>query len=315
MISVQGITKRFGPVTAVQDVSFEVEKGEILGFLGPNAAGKTTTMRIITCYFPPTTGTAKVCNLDILDNSLEVRRKIGYMPENVPLYMDMPVRTYLEFAASIKGVDPREREKQLKEIMGQCALTEVEESIIGKLSKGFRQRVGLAQALLGKPEVIILDEPTVGLDPKQIIEIRELIKSLAGGATVILSTHILPEASMVCNRVVIINDGRIVAIDTPDNLTKRLQKFSQVSVKAEGKADTIKKLLTDMKGILTVESKGTSDERAHHFIVDTEKDADLRREIARTLVQNEIGLLELRAIDMTLEDIFIKLVTVEKEVQ
>jgi ABC-2 type transport system ATP-binding protein len=318
MISVQNITKRFGPVTAVDGVSFDVEKGEILGFLGPNAAGKTTTMRIITCYFPPTSGTVKVAGLDVLDNSLEVRRKIGYMPESVPLYLDMPVQCYLDFVASIKGVPGKEREKQVKEVMGQCGLADVEESVIGKLSKGFRQRVGLAQALIGNPEIIILDEPTVGLDPKQIIEIRELIKSFAEKATIILSTHILPEASMVCNRVVIINDGKIVAIDTPDNLTKRLQKNFQVSVGVEGKPERISELLRGLRGVVSVEPKGSLDDKVFHFIVESERDLDLRREIARTVVQNDMGLIELRAEGMTLEDIFIKLVTDEtsaKEVQ
>ena len=214
MIEVDHITKYYGQTPAVQDVSFRVEKGEILGFLGPNGAGKTTTMRMLTCYLPPSEGTARVAGYDVFEDSMEVRKRIGYMPEHPPLYDDMMVRSYLTFVSKIKGVDAKQRKSRIDLAMEQCGISDMPDTIIGKLSKGYRQRVGLAQALVHDPEVLILDEPTIGLDPRQIIEVRELIKSLAGDHTVILSTHILPEASMTCERVVIINKGKIVAMDT-----------------------------------------------------------------------------------------------------
>ena len=211
MIQVEHLTKRYGPVTAVSDVSFSVEKGQIVGFLGPNGAGKSTTMKILSCFMPASGGSARVAGYDVFSQSLEVRRRIGYLPENAPLYTDLPVSAYLEFVAEIKGVGRRERRARVDEVMERCFITDMRQRLIGKLSKGYRQRVGLAQALLGNPEILILDEPTIGLDPKQIAEIRALIRSLAGQHTVILSTHILPEVSMVCDGVIIINRGRIVA--------------------------------------------------------------------------------------------------------
>ncbi len=220
MIEVENLTKYYGDRPAIDNITFRVEKGEILGFLGPNGAGKTTTMRILAGFFPPTSGIARVAGYDVVNNSIDVRRRIGYMPETIPLYKDMRVKEYLEFVAEVKGVPRKRRKSKIEKAMKECGTTEVYHRLIGKLSKGFQQRVGLAQALLHDPEVLILDEPTIGLDPKQIIEIRQLIKSLAGERTIILSTHILPEVSMTCQRVIIINEGKIIAMDTPENLNK-----------------------------------------------------------------------------------------------
>jgi len=219
MIKVEGLVKRYGDFTAIEDISFEIKKGEIVGFLGPNGAGKTTTMRIITGFLPATAGTVKVSNFDIFDRPIEVKKRIGYLPEHPPVYTDMTVKGYLNFVAKIKGVARKERSEAIERVLTRCDLKSVKSTIIGKLSKGFKQRVGLAQALIHDPDVLILDEPTIGLDPKQIIEIRKLIKSLAGDHTIILSTHILPEVTMICERVLILAGGRIVADDNMENLT------------------------------------------------------------------------------------------------
>ncbi|MDP7556183.1 MAG: ATP-binding cassette domain-containing protein, partial [Nitrospinota bacterium] len=224
MIQAENLTKFFGQTQAISNVSFSAAKGEILGFLGPNGAGKTTTMRLLSCFMPPTSGKARVAGYCVMNDSLEVRKRLGYLPENAPLYTHMTTRNYLHFVSEVKGIPAHERSRKVECVIGDCGLQEVSGRIIGVLSKGYRQRVGIAQALLNDPEVLILDEPTAGLDPKQIIEIRDLIKNLAGNRTIILSTHILPEVSMVCNRVIIINDGIIVAKDTPDNLMDQLQK-------------------------------------------------------------------------------------------
>jgi ABC-2 type transport system ATP-binding protein len=219
MIEVEGLTKRYGDVTAIEDITFRVEKGEIVAFLGPNGAGKTTTMRVLTGFLPATEGKVAVCGFDVFDKPMEVKKRIGYLPEQPPVYNDMSVNEYLKFVAKIKGVPRAERSTAMERVIQRCALADVSHRIIGKLSKGYKQRVGLAQAMIHDPEVLILDEPTIGLDPKQIIEIRELIKSLSGAHTIILSTHILPEVTMICQRVLIISQGRIVADDTLENLT------------------------------------------------------------------------------------------------
>ena len=236
MIEVENLTKRYGRHTAVDGISFRVNKGEILGFLGPNGAGKTTTMRILTCYLPATEGTARVAGFDVFEQPLEVKRRVGYIPETPPLYPDMDVDTFLDFCAKIKGVPKGERKARIDDAVGKCRVGDVRRTLIGRLSKGYRQRVGLAQAILANPEVLILDEPTAGLDPKQIIETRELIKGLGGDHTIILSTHILPEVSMTCGRVVIINKGKVVAEDTPDNLMHRLQGAATLRVEVRGDA-------------------------------------------------------------------------------
>ena len=312
MIEVEGLTRFYGPKAAIEEVSFEVAKGEVVGFLGPNGAGKTTTMRILACFMPPTSGTARVAGFDIGKDSLEVRRRIGYLPESVPLYGDMTVRQYLTFAAEAKGVPRSERATRVTGVTERCLLADVLDRLIRNLSKGYRQRVGLAQALVGNPEVLILDEPTLGLDPKQIIEIRSLIRDMRGERTVILSTHILPEVSMVCQRVIILNEGRIVAVDTPENLNLRLQKSSRILLEVEGPEEEVRRTLAGVKGVLAVAPQEARDGR-RRFLVETEREQDLRKDLARAVTSNGWGLTELRPVDLTLEDIFIRLVTREQE--
>jgi ABC-2 type transport system ATP-binding protein len=316
MIEVQGLTKYYGTTPAIQDVSFHVEKGEIVGFLGPNGAGKTTTMRILTCFFPPTSGSARVAGFDVFDDSLEVRRRVGYLPENVPLYQDQTVWAYLNFMAEVRGVGASQRKAQVAQVMDECGLGEVSGKLIGKLSKGFRQRVGIAQALLHRPEVMILDEPTIGLDPRQIIEIRHLIRSLAGDRTVIISTHILPEVSMICGRALIINQGRIVAADTPETLTARLQHGFRIHLQVEGgDRKAVAEALQGIQGVTSVELERVVSPTANAFLVHSRDERDVRRDLARAVVERGWGLLELRSVDMSLEDIFLHLVTEEPQAE
>jgi len=310
MIEVEDLTKYYGNYQALKGITFRVEKGEILGFLGPNGAGKTTTMRILTCFFPATSGTARVAGFDVFEEPLEVRKRVGYLPENVPLYRDMRVAEYLTFAGGVKGVDRREMKDRVKKVMDECGLIEVSHKLIGELSKGYRQRVGLAQALVNDPEVLILDEPTIGLDPKQIIEIRWLIKNLAGKRTIILSTHILPEVSMTCQRVIIINEGRLVAVDTPQNLISQLQGGERIVLKVDGPSREVVKGLQGIKGVKKVEG-GEGGDGINDYTVEIEKGMEMRREIPATIVTKGWGLLEMRTQEMSLEDIFIKLVTKE----
>lgn len=312
MIEVQELTKVYGNKAAIDNLTFTVEQGEIVGFLGPNGAGKTTTMRVLSCFMPPTSGTAKVSGYDIHTQALDVRRRIGYLPEHVPLYTDLTVTQYLNFVAEAKGLSRLTRRQKVGNVIERCLLQDVRLRIIGKLSKGYRQRVGLAQALLGDSPVLILDEPTIGLDPKQIIEIRSLIRDMKGERTVILSTHILPEVSMVCQRVIIINEGRIVAVDTPESLTRRLQRSTQVLLQIEGPPDRITGRLREMAGVLRVELTDGAG-MLRRYLVETEKERDLRQELASVICGSGWGLLELRPVDMTLEDIFIHLVTEETD--
>ncbi len=312
MIEVQGLTKVYGNKAAVDNLTFSVEQGEVVGFLGPNGAGKTTTMRVLSCFMPPTSGSAKVAGYDIHADSIEVRRRIGYLPEHVPLYTELTVTQYLNFVAEAKAVPRVQRRQKVGEVIERCLLHDVRGRIINTLSKGYRQRVGLAQALLGDPPVLILDEPTIGLDPKQIIEIRNLIRQMQGERTVLLSTHILPEVSVVCQRVIIINEGRIVAVDSPENLTRRLQRSTQVLLQVEGPPDQVTGRLREMAGILRVEMKDGGGVLGR-YVVETEKDCDLRRELAHVVCSSGWGLLELRPVDMSLEDIFIHLVTEEQD--
>lgn len=311
MIDVEGLTRYYGEKRAISDVAFHVKEGEILGMLGPNAAGKTTTMRILTCYMPPTSGKATIAGYDIMDDSMEVRKITGYLPENPPLYTDLSVLEYLEFVCRIKRIEKSRRAKEIESAIEKAALGEVQKSIIGKLSKGFKQRVGLAQCLLNNPKIVILDEPTVGLDPKQIIEIRELIKKLRGDHTVILSSHILPEIEQTCERVVIINEGKVVAEDTPDNLTGRLKGVERTNLQIEGAKDKITSALQGIKEIksmdIKVEANGISK-------VMVESAADIRKKLAKTIVDQGLGLLELSTERFTLEDIFLHLTTKEEEV-
>jgi ABC-2 type transport system ATP-binding protein len=303
MIDVQNITKRYGHHTAIDRVTFSVAKGEVLAFLGPNGAGKTTTMRILTCFMPATEGTARVAGYDCADQPLEVKRRIGYLPETPPVYQELTVTEYLTFVGRLRGMAGHLLTSALDHTVGRLELGSVRHRLIGNLSRGYRQRVGLAQALLHDPPVLILDEPTVGLDPKQIIEIRELIKSLAGSHSVILSTHILPEATAVCQRVVIISGGRIVAEDTPEQLSARLRQSEKISITLRTPAaDSAEKLRT-IPGVLNIFPGQTSG----NFLIECALGHDLRDEIARAVVSNHWGLLELRTISMTLEDVFLRL--------
>jgi ABC-2 type transport system ATP-binding protein len=308
MIEVENLTKRYGPTLAVSDVTFEVQKGEILGFLGPNGAGKTTTMRVITGYLPPSEGRVRVAGYDVVEEPLEAKRRTGYLPESPPVYPDMTVTEYLAFVGRIKGIARRELKSRLAEISERCAVTDVMNRQIGKLSKGFRQRVGLAQALIHNPEVLVLDEPTAGLDPKQIIETRQLIKGLAGRHTIILSTHILPEAAKTCQRVVVINAGKIVAVGTPDELTRRLQGFETILLTVEGLAADVKEKLQRVEGVNLVQPRDTSDGRVT-YEVHAEKGKDVRAELARAVVESHWKLYELKTSGLSLEDIFLKLTT------
>ncbi len=313
MIEVEKLTKMFGPHKAVEEVTFSAGKGEILGFLGPNGAGKTTTMRILTCFFPPSGGKAMVAGHDCFEESLEVRKRIGYLPESVPLYREMTVQAYLSFVAGAKGMLARDVKQGVTRVMGDCGLEHVAKRPIGNLSKGYRQRVGLAQALVNDPEVLILDEPTVGLDPRQIREIRKLIKDLAGRRTVILSTHILPEVSMVCSRIVIINNGRVVAVDTPENLTAHLRASTRMLLRVGiGDPETVVKALRAVSGVreVTHNPEATLD-GVHGYTVELDEGADARRTLPPVVIQNSWDLIEMRALEMSLEEIFIKLVTRE----
>src|SRR6266702_4695429 len=252
MIEVERLTKSYGPLTAIRDVSFSVAPGEIVGFLGPNGAGKSTTLRILSCFMPASGGTAVVAGYDVFRESMEVRRRIGYLPENVPLYTDLRVAAYLDFVAETKGVPRGERKKRVADVMDRCMVADVQNRLIGKLSKGYRQRVGLAQAIVSDPEVLILDEPTIGLDPKQITEIRSLIKSLAGQHTVILSTHILPEVSMVCDSIIIINKGRVVAKGTQAELVQQVFPAARVEVEIGGRPEAVQASLRALPGVTSV---------------------------------------------------------------
>jgi ABC-2 type transport system ATP-binding protein len=311
LIEVQHLTKRYGRVTAVDDVSFRVERGEILGFLGPNGAGKTTTMRILTGYMPATEGRATVAGYDVFDQPIEAKRRTGYLPETPPLYPDMTVREYLDFVARIKGVPPTERAARVDAVMRRTHVDDVAARHCGKLSKGYRQRVGLAQAILHNPEVLILDEPTAGLDPKQIIETRDLIRSLAGDHTIILSTHILPEVSQTCQRVVIINKGRVVAVDTPENLTKRLRGAETMYVQVDAIGADVPSVLGAIPGVTRVVPADQRAESRGAFEVESERGRDVRRDLAREIVTRGWGLLELRPMRMSLEEISLQVTTEE----
>jgi len=314
VIEVQNLVKHYGSVKAVDNISFTVAKGEILGFLGPNAAGKTTTMRIITGYMPASAGTVKVAGYDVFEQGLEVKKRIGYLPENPPLYSDMRVREYLTFVARIKGVNPKTINAEVDRVAERLSVLEVMDNLISNLSKGYKQRVGLAQALLNNPPVLIFDEPTNGLDPRQIIEVREIIQSLGSDHTVILSTHILPEVSMTCNRVAIINEGKLVKIDTPDNLTKQLRGSESIILQVEGPMNEVELALSQHQSVTAVAVQPTGKENIATYRVETSIGSDIRKELASLVVNRGWGLLELKAESLSLEDIFLKLTTKEEEV-
>jgi ABC-2 type transport system ATP-binding protein len=311
LITVENLTKRYATKIAIDGVSFQVEKGEILGFLGPNGAGKTTTMRIITGFIPASDGTVRLDGFDVFENPLDVRRRIGYLPENPPLYLEMTVASYLRFVAKIKGVPKEKLAAEINRVMERVNIADVRDRIIGKLSKGYKQRVGLAQALLNDPPVLILDEPTIGLDPKQIQQIRELIKDLAGNHTVVLSTHILPEVEQTCHRVIIIDRGKIVAVDTPQNLRFQLQGAERVFMEIQGPEPEITSQLKKTPGVIEVRTVASTDGR-HRFQIEGELRKEIRSDLARMVVQSGWGLYELQAETMSLEDIFLKLTTAEE---
>jgi ABC-2 type transport system ATP-binding protein len=311
LIEVEHLVKSYGQARAVNDISFKVEKGEILGFLGPNGAGKTTTMRILTGYLPATGGTARVAGFDVFEQSMEVRKRIGYLPETPPLYPDMTVSAYLTFVAQIKAVPSAEIPGRVAEAMALATLTERKDELIKRLSRGFKQRVGIAQAIVHNPDVIILDEPTVGLDPNQIKEVRSLIKNLAGQHTIILSTHILPEVEMTCDRVVIINKGRISAIDTTQNLTTQLKGGERVHLQVKGSAESLRDSVGSIEGVKSVEIVTSADGLVTAEI-ESARGADLRAQIASRVVNKGFDLLEMRAINLSLEDIFMQLTTEEQ---
>jgi ABC-2 type transport system ATP-binding protein len=310
MIQVDHLTKSYGPVTAIEDVSFTVGKGQIVGFLGPNGAGKSTTMRILSCFMPASGGTAQVAGFDVFTQSLEVRRRIGYLPENAPLYADLPVAAYLDFVAEAKGVPRGTRRAKVADVMDRCFVTDMQHRLIGKLSKGYRQRVGLAQALLGDPEVLILDEPTIGLDPRQIAEIRALIKSLGGQHTVILSTHILPEVSMVCDSVIIINRGRIVAQGTQAELVQQVFPAARLEVQVAGPTEAVAGALKGLPGVTGVEALDARDGAAR-FLIESPRERDVRGELVRLVAGRGWGLLELHQTGLSLEEVFIRVVAGE----
>ncbi|MDR3166447.1 MAG: ABC transporter ATP-binding protein [Treponema sp.] len=315
MIEATDLVKRYGPHIAVDHANFKIEKGEIVGFLGPNGAGKSTTMNILTGYLSSTEGTITVDGLDILDYPLEAKRKIGYLPENPPLYPDMTVKEYLFFTGEIKGVPKKKIRGRMQEVMEITGVVDVEKRLIKNLSKGYKQRVGLAQTLIANPEILILDEPTAGLDPKQILEIRDLIISLGKDHTIILSSHILPEVSAVCKRVLIINRGVIVADDTPENLAKRLLGGSHIILRLDAPRDRVNQVLGKVSSVRKLEFRESQEEGTTEVIAEAAEDADIRRDIFHTLSATDIPILMMRALDMSLEEIFLHVTTQEEEVK
>jgi ABC-2 type transport system ATP-binding protein len=306
MIEVEGLTKDYGPRRAINNLTFQAKPGEILGFLGPNGAGKTTTMRILTGFMPPSMGTARVAGFDVVDKSLEVRKRVGYLPETVPLYPDMTVFDYLKYMADLRHI--KNADERIDDVIEIVHMEERADGYISNLSKGMRQRIGLAQALLHEPEVLILDEPTIGLDPAQIREVRTLIREIGKQRTILLSTHILSEAQQICDRVLIINRGEIVVEDTPERLQAGLSGVQRVSIRVQGDGDGLEKLINGISGVRKVTPK---DEGAVE--AETPPGKDLRPVIARTVVKAGFDLLELRNIDLSLEDIFLQLTREEPE--
>src|SRR3990167_745389 len=312
MIKVENLTKRYADKLAVDNISFEVQEGEVLGFLGPNGAGKSTTMRILTCFIPATSGFARVAGNDVFTDSLKVREQIGYLPENVPLYLDMRVNEYLMFRAELKKVPRRERRSKMGECLERCGIVDVQNQMVGTLSKGYRQRVGLADVLIHDPKILVLDEPTIGLDPNQIRQVRQLIKELGEKHTILLSTHILPEVEMICGRVIIIDKGKLVANDTPVNLESQLKGGSNIVLEVRGNGEKIKNALSSIKGVKKVVwyEKG----EVNNFSVEAEKGMDIREDIFSNIVKNNGVIREMKQTAVTLEEIFHQITTQEHEV-
>jgi len=310
MIEANHLTKYYGDFPAVYDVSFSAQKGEVVGFLGPNAAGKTTTMRILTGFTPPTSGSASIAGYDVVAESLEARRHVGYLPETVPLYTDMKVKDYLRFMGAIRGMESSAIKRRIGDVIDICHLETYYDAYISKLSKGFRQRVGVAQAILHEPEVLVLDEPTVGIDPIQVVETRQLIKSLGGEHTIILSSHILPEVSMICQRVIIIHEGEIVAVDTPQALGERLEGAERVQMEVAGPAAQVVRTLRGITGVQDVTFTEQGDGRVLYAVTSRRGD-EMRATLAKAVVEHGWGLLRLEPVSLSLEEIFLRLTTSE----
>jgi ABC-2 type transport system ATP-binding protein len=311
MIEVRNLTKQYGPVTAIHDVSFGVAPGDIVGFLGPNGAGKSTTMRILSCFMPASSGSARVAGYDVFRESMQVRQRIGYLPENVPLYLDMRVAPYLDFVAEVKGVPRAQRKARVADAMERCQIADRRNWLLRNLSKGYRQRVGLAQAIINDPAVLILDEPTIGLDPQQITEIRALIKSLAGDHTVILSTHILPEVSILCSSVIIINKGSIVAQGPIDTLVEQFFPTSRVHVEIDGPTELVRERLAAIPGVSKI-LDGSTPVGTGAFVIESPRGRDIRSEVFQLAAQQKWDLRELRRVGMTLEEVFMRVVAGEE---
>ncbi|MQG35427.1 MAG: ATP-binding cassette domain-containing protein [SAR202 cluster bacterium] len=309
IIEADNLTHYYGPQPAIENVDFKVKRGEILGFLGPNGAGKTTTMRILTGYMPPTRGNVEIDGMDIVKDSLECRKKIGYLPETVPLHTDMTVKNYLTFMGSLRGMSRRSINDQINNVIEICRLQDYYKTIVGKLSKGYRQRVGIAQAILHEPEILVMDEPTIGIDPIQVVETRRLIQDIGKQQTVVLSSHILPEVSMVCGRVLIINQGQIVAEDTPDNLATRLQATQQILVEISTTRKKIQPILEKIEGVTDVKRRRNTDNIT--FEITVADGYDVRDEISKIIIENDCSLLSMQLNSMSLEQIFLKLTTTE----
>ncbi|MBC8230194.1 ATP-binding cassette domain-containing protein [bacterium] len=320
MIEVEYLTKYYGNIRAIENVTFRVEKGEVVGFLGPNGSGKTTTMRILTCFMPASNGRATVAGYDVFTQSLDVRRHIGYMPESVPLYTEMKVSSYLKYVSKIRKIPRGQRNSRIDAVLESCGLTHMRNRIIGQLSKGYRQRVGLAQALIHDPDVLILDEPTIGLDPKQIVEIRELIKEFGKEHTILLSTHILPEASMICGRIIVINngsiagsitlsDGRITSIQSSEGETTALGETEKLYVEAKTPVEDFIAQVSQIPNVINVQVAGQSADNYPRFYIDYELNMDIREELSSVIINNSWELLEIRPVEMTLEEVFLRLTT------
>jgi ABC-2 type transport system ATP-binding protein len=308
MIEVENLTKFYGPRPAIKGITFKVNKGEVVGFLGPNGAGKSTTMNILCCILPASSGSAKICGFDVFEESLEVRKKIGYLPETPPLYPDMTVTSYLKFAAEIRRVPSNKVQAAVSRVLEKCVLQDVRKRIIGRLSKGFQQRVGLAQSMIHDPEILILDEPTIGLDPIQIIEIRKLIQELASAHTIILSSHILPEITQICKRVVILNEGEIAAVDSLEGLTSSLNKSERFVLKVRKSQNNIQGKLSALDKVISVKA-----ENDNEFLIECEMNSEMQDQVARMALENSWGIEELKLISMTLEEIFLHLTLEENE--
>jgi ABC-2 type transport system ATP-binding protein len=312
MIDVQHLCKQYGVTRAVDDITFHVNKGEILGFLGPNGAGKTTTMRMLTCFIPPSGGTAAVAGYNIYDQSLQVRKSIGYLPENVPLYMEMRVSEFLDYRARLKGVPRRLVSKKARDVMEKCWIEDVRNRVIGQLSKGYRQRVGLAEALIHDPKVLILDEPTIGLDPNQIRKVRQLIKELGAEYTILLSTHILPEVEAICGRVIIIDHGKIIAMDTPEQLTEKMKGGARLTIELRGPGEEIEGVLRKIDGVKTVDRRGNG---VSKLSIEVAKGRDIREEVFKAAVAHKWVLREMKTETVSLEDIFVHITMHEEEAE